>query len=139
VSDKKVSDKKVSDKKESDKNTSDQERRQFTRFPFDGIVSFDYQGINYKGDLIDISLKGALIEMQNNCDVDKATDIDFDLQLNEQALQVQFKGSIVHVKGKQIGIICEHIDIDSASHLKRLVELNLGDSLLLARELSAMC
>ncbi len=31
---------------------------------------------------------------------------------------------------------CEHIDIDSITHLKRLIELNLGDEALLHRELA---
>lgn len=129
----------MSDQKNSDKKESEQERRQFTRFPFDGTVSFDYQGTSYQCDLIDISLQGALMEMKDEWVLGRVPNIDFDLQLNDHAVEVKFKGSIVHVKGSQIGINCEHIDIDSASHLKRLVELNLGDSLLLARELSAMC
>ena len=118
---------------------TEEERRQFTRFPFDGLVSFEYQGTNYQCELIDISLQGALLETKENWVLGRVQDLDFDLQLNDHAVEVKFKGSIVHVKDEQIGINCEHIDIDSASHLKRLVELNLGDSLLLARELSAMC
>jgi len=120
-------------------SNSDQERRQFTRFPFDGTVSFVFEGNNFQAKLIDISLQGALIEFDDAWLNGKAHGLDFDLQLNEQALAIQFKGSIVHIENKLVGINCEHIDIDSASHLKRLVELNLGDSLLLARELSAMC
>ena len=118
---------------------STNERRQFTRFPFDGEVSFQFNGEQYTGELIDISLQGALIEMAESWLQKDANDIEFDLQLNEHAVEIKFKGSIVHIAGNHIGISCEHIDIDSASHLKRLVELNLGDSLLLARELSAMC
>ena len=37
-----------------------------------------------------------------------------------------------------LGFRCEHIDIDSMTHLKRLVELNLADEALLHRELSAL-
>jgi len=32
----------------------------------------------------------------------------------------------------------QHIDLDSISHLRRLVELNLGDEALLERELAAL-
>lgn len=118
---------------------SEQERRQFTRFPFDGLVIFKFNGDTYQASLIDISLQGALIELEADWLNGKAHNVEFDLHLNEQAFTVKFKGSIVHIEDKLIGITCEYIDIDSASHLKRLVELNLGDSLLLARELSAMC
>ena len=37
-----------------------------------------------------------------------------------------------------LGFVCRHIDLDSISHLRRLVELNLGDESLLERELAAL-
>lgn len=117
---------------------SDQERRQFTRFPFDGQITFIHEGKTFQAELIDISLKGALIEFPEAWAVGRVDNLDFSVFIHEQSIEIKFSGSIVHIEGKQVGISCEHIDIDSASHLKRLVELNLGDSLLLARELNAM-
>jgi len=46
--------------------------------------------------------------------------------------------SVAHIDPTRIGFICEHIDLDSITHLKRLVELNLGDEELLHRELSSL-
>ncbi|VAX04921.1 hypothetical protein MNBD_GAMMA20-584, partial [hydrothermal vent metagenome] len=43
-----------------------------------------------------------------------------------------------HSENDHIGFRCEHIDLESISHLRRLVELNLGDAKLLDRELSAL-
>ena len=43
-----------------------------------------------------------------------------------------------HVVGNKVGFKCEHIDIDSISELRRLVELNLGSSALLERDLLAL-
>ena len=40
--------------------------------------------------------------------------------------------------GDLVGMVCRHIDVDSISHLRRLVELNLGDEALLERELAAL-
>ena len=118
---------------------SDQERRQFTRFPFDGQVSFSYEGKTYQAELVDISLKGALIEFESEWLLGRAEGLEFSVLIHEQSIEIKFDGNVVHIEGNQVGVSCEHIDIESASHLKRLVELNLGDSLLLARELSAMC
>ena len=39
---------------------------------------------------------------------------------------------------QSIGFHCQLIDLDSITHLKRLVELNLADEGLLHRELSAL-
>jgi hypothetical protein len=48
------------------------------------------------------------------------------------------QGVITHVEGLYIGLACRNIDLDSVTHLRRLVELNLGDVALLERELSAL-
>ena len=41
-------------------------------------------------------------------------------------------------EGGKIGLQCESIDLDSITHLRRLVELNAGDPALLDRELSSL-
>lgn len=51
---------------------------------------------------------------------------------------IRMDASAVHIDDGMINFICEHIDLDSITHLKRLVELNLGDPELLHRELSAL-
>jgi len=118
---------------------SNSERRQFTRIPFDGVVRFNYAGKEWQGKLIDISLKGALLELPQAWTESVSDAIEFTVKLMDTDFEIIFSGHIAHIKDTHIGVRCEYLDIDSASHLKRLVELNLGDSLLLARELHAMC
>jgi hypothetical protein len=43
---------------------------------------------------------------------------------------------VAHLEGQHIGIECQDIDLASLTHLRRLVELNTGDSELMDRELS---
>jgi hypothetical protein len=45
---------------------------------------------------------------------------------------------LVHKEKGRLGFKCKHIDIDSITHLRRLVELNLGNADMLERELSAL-
>jgi hypothetical protein len=47
-------------------------------------------------------------------------------------------GEIAHREGRQVGVRCLEIDLDSISHLRRLVELNVGDEAILHRELGAL-
>jgi len=47
-------------------------------------------------------------------------------------------GRIANQRDDMMGIVCEHIDVDSMTHLRRLVELNMGDTSLLERELHAL-
>jgi hypothetical protein len=46
--------------------------------------------------------------------------------------------TVSHVDGRHIGLRCSSIDLDSITHLRRLVELNAGDPALLERELTAL-
>lgn len=43
--------------------------------------------------------------------------------------------STVHVVDNTAGFKCQHIDLESITALRRMVELNLGDSRLLERDL----
>lgn len=88
--------------------------------------------------IIDLSLKGCLL----NVDPAWLGDLDhlytLNLKLSDEIV-IAMELSIVHAVGNRVGFRCEHIDIDSLSNLRRLVELNLGDSELLERELAALC
>jgi len=85
----------------------------------------------------DLSLKGALIERPPTLRLAPGTDCRLELSLGaEQSIALQ--GVVAHLDARRIGMLCRVIDIDSATHLRRLVELNLGASHLLDRELSAL-
>jgi hypothetical protein len=45
---------------------------------------------------------------------------------------------VAHVEGEHVGLLCRSIDIESITHLRRLLEINLGDAKLLERELKAL-
>jgi hypothetical protein len=45
-------------------------------------------------------------------------------------------GMVVHLDGHHIGIECQNIDLTSLTRLRRLIELNTGDTALMDRELS---
>jgi hypothetical protein len=45
---------------------------------------------------------------------------------------------VVHEELEEVGLQCNAIDIDSISHLRRLIELNLGDDGQINKELSQL-
>jgi len=45
---------------------------------------------------------------------------------------------VAHIEGDHIGLLCRSIDLDSITHLRHLIELNLGDAALLEREFKAL-
>ncbi len=117
--------------------TSD--RRQFTRIAFDATAHLIDPTDNrqWQTELIDISLKGVLIKRP--ADWSPVTSAKYLLQLKlSPEVELQFAVRVVHEKDDRIGLNIEKLDLDSAVHLRRLVELNLGDPILLERELAEL-
>jgi hypothetical protein len=90
--------------------------------------------------VLDLSLKGALIRLPANTAISEGTSGMLNVQLNESEAgeQISMQIRVAYVEGPQAGVLCISIDIDSVTHLRRLLELNFGDAALLERELSAL-
>ncbi len=88
-------------------------------------------------EIIDLSLKGCLLRFELPWEEDQDKLYTLALRLSEQ-VQIKMELTATHVVGNKVGFKCEHIDIDSISELRRLVELNLGSSALLERDLLAL-
>lgn len=117
--------------------TKPQDRRHFWRATFHSPVHLVLHGQVTEADLYDISLKGALVKIP--ADWPGKNGDRCQLRLNLAAnMTISMSGTITHVAGRRIGLRCDNIDLDSVTHLRRLVELNAGDPGLLERELSAL-
>ena len=109
------------------------ERRRFQRIPFDAPTELLQGERRWPVNLLDLSLKGLLIEAPNAWDADLERPFAAQIRLGEEAF-VTMTVELRHVDDTQLGFICEHIDLDSLEHLCRLVELNLADRTELERE-----
>ena len=87
--------------------------------------------------LLDISLKGALLSQPQDWTGALGDNLLAELLLNNDII-IRMQGTVTHIENGHIGLRCDHIDLDSIAHLKRLVELNLGDAGQLNRELSSL-
>lgn len=113
------------------------EKRHFQRIFYQAEAQLLGAGIDMPCKILDISLKGCLLELTEPWTV--STDTPFTLNLNlSDELHITMPLKFTHGSGKQIGCKCEQIDIDSMTNLRRLVELNLGDIEMLNRDLSAL-
>lgn len=113
------------------------EKRHFKRIPMDGQATLSCGPDHWRSQLIDISLKGALIVAPPACQSISGQNCTLELQLDSDVV-ITMEGSVIHCNAQHIGFRCDHIGIESISHLKRLVELNLGDETLLERELTEL-
>lgn len=110
-----------------DTNTTTQERRQFSRIEFDADVHLTQEGKDYHAQLRDISLNGVLISTP--ADYHLRTDMPCTLHvvLADNAV-ITMQVALVHSSSQVLGFHCTSIDMDSIIHLRRLIEINLGEA-----------
>ena len=112
------------------------EHRHHQRILFETPVRMIIKGEQLRSTAIDISLKGALIMRPYEWTGNVGDTGLLQIELNNGETIIEMDVTVAHCEGFKVGFHCDHIDIDSITHLRRLVELNLGDAELLERELS---
>lgn len=86
---------------------------------------------------MDMSLKGCLLNFEFPWAEDLEKIYTLSVQFPDQ-VPITMELSAAHVVGNHAGFKCEHIDTDCIAELRRLVELNLGSTALLERDLLAL-
>ncbi|WP_312169091.1 PilZ domain-containing protein [Stutzerimonas kunmingensis] len=116
---------------------SPSDRRRFQRIEFDAATELVQGDRRWPVELHDLSLKGLLVRRPEGWDADAEQPFEARVRLADDA-EVRMEVAMTHEEGDLIGFVYQHIDLDSIAHLRRLVELNLGDEALLERELAAL-
>jgi pSer/pThr/pTyr-binding forkhead associated (FHA) protein len=113
------------------------DQRRFSRVPFQVEVTLHRADRRWTSRLLDISLHGALIERPPNWSGEEGLPHRLDVHL-DGGVVISMDVQVAHSDNSRLGLSCEDIDVDSITHLRRLVELNLGDAELVERELHAL-
>jgi hypothetical protein len=116
----------------------DQERRKHSRVAFHAPATLILSDRMLAAVILDLSLKGALVRLPAGTVIADQTLGKLRVQLDEMLAGIVMETRVVHLEGRYAGLLCLSIDLDSVTHLRRLVELNLGDPALLDRELSEL-
>lgn len=111
------------------------ERRRFSRIVYraQAVLSQGMSAID--ASISDLSLHGLLIECQQSALLDTNEHVDVEFTLPGSDVTIQLTGMIVGLNNTMIRLSINHIDIESIGHLRRLVELNVGDDELLHRDI----
>lgn len=117
--------------------TAVQQRRRFSRLRFQGAACLQIGAAEYPCEVIDLSLRGALLRVELAPLPALGTPCLLELELGA-AVTVRMAGEVAHLAAHGLGIVCRETDLDSLTHLRRLLTLNLGDAGLVDRELSAL-
>jgi len=112
------------------------ERRRYTRVRREQPCDVVIQGVRHAAHLADLSLKGALIALAEGVQLVSGADVTLEIPLSADASEtIVMTGRVLHRRKQTVAILCSSIDVDSVTHLRRLLELNTGDPALIEREL----
>lgn len=91
--------------------------------------------------VIDVSLKGVLLQLPEGHQPQVGMPCLVKLPLGSgepSEVVIAMAGELAHIEGNHAGVLCRSIDIESITHLRRLIEVNLGDPAASERELKAL-
>ncbi|MDT3671945.1 MAG: PilZ domain-containing protein [Aromatoleum sp.] len=114
------------------------QRRLYSRIPFRTTATFSMGDVTVDCELCDLSLKGALVKPDGLPPLVPGQHCELELRLDDRETVIRMGASVAHAEHGRVGIVCREIDLDSLTHLRRLLELNLGDSEALYTELAAL-
>ncbi|WP_223520488.1 PilZ domain-containing protein [Pseudomonas sp. GL-B-19] len=113
------------------------DRRRFKRIAFDARTELSQGEYIWPVKLIDLSLKGLLIEKPEPWLGNPEWHFLVDIHLTDD-VAIKMDVQLAHDDHGQLGFVCKHISLESIERLRRLIELNLGDPQELERELGAL-
>jgi hypothetical protein len=121
-------------------STPIQDNRHFHRIAHDAPATIARDGVpgSLEARTLDLSLKGCLLDIGAATLPGLGGGYQVTIHLSTD-VRIAMTASLAHAEaGGRAGFKCEHIDIDSVSTLRRLVELNLGNPDALDRDLEAL-
>lgn len=102
-------------------------KRRFSRVPFEGTARLQLGERLLPVGLLDISVRGAQIRLPKNESVQANEECRLTLTLDDSPIHLTLESQVRHVSDDQAGLIFTLIDVTDMQHLRRIVELNLGD------------
>lgn len=112
------------------------DRRTHQRVHFEGHAQLITTAGRATVQVVDVSLKGALVKLPAAAQLDSGEPVLLALSLGD--VTIKMAAEVAHLAGPEAGLRCVAIDLDSITHLRRLIEMNLGNPKLAERELRAL-
>ncbi|MDR7378260.1 hypothetical protein J2X19_002939 [Rhodoferax ferrireducens] len=114
------------------------ERRHFVRVAFDAPAFLATPSALIEVEVVDLSFKGALVRIASPSALRVGMHTQLSITLAVMEVGIIMTTEVAHIDGNQVGLLCRSIDLDSMTHLRRLIELQLNDPTLLEREFKAL-
>ncbi|MFN9728086.1 PilZ domain-containing protein [Acidovorax sp.] len=114
------------------------ERRHFVRVSFDAPALLTTARGAFSVHVVDVSLKGALLTAPSVAELSIGMPCQLTIPLAETGTHIAMSAEVAHLQDGATGLQCRSIDLDSVTHLRRLIELQLGNPSLIERDLAEL-
>lgn len=114
---------------------TEQDRRLYSRIEFDGRCTINFNQVIHQAHLVDICLTGSLIQATEQIDISSGQKANISIDLLAAETSIDISAVLVKREADLLHFKLQNIDLESTVHLRRLLELNLGDASLIEREL----
>ncbi len=111
------------------------ELRNYRRIPFHTTATIIWAQEQFPCELIDLALRGALLQTHHEVPIKVSERARVEIELANSQLKLSFGVELIHREQNQYGFLFIDADDESLAHLRRLLELNLGDDEQVDREL----
>lgn len=103
------------------------EKRRFLRVSLEGEARLAFDGGSQPVELVDLSLRGALVEAERILPARVDSECELTLVLDEDGPRIPIQCRVTHHQGSRLGIEFIRVDVAAMQHIRRLLELNAGD------------
>lgn len=115
------------------------ERRNFQRVAFETTAKLTKDDQSFNCQVIDLSMHGVLIRPHGVLRSKVGSLYNLEIPLSDEETFIKMSLKMAHQHPENLGFVCENIDLDSMTHLRKIVELNSGDPEMLERDLAMLC
>jgi hypothetical protein len=113
------------------------DKRHFSRVRFPYPAALETTSGRLGCEVLDLSLKGALVGLAAGSALGPGEPCSLEIRLDTESV-IRMQAEVAHGRVGRAGLRWTTIDLNSICHLRRLLELNLGDGDRVHRELGAL-
>ena len=103
------------------------ERRNFTRVLFHVFAEINYQGVVVTGQVTDLSLKGLFLNTDRIMAIGENVEMKLWLAATNPPLEFHLRADVARVAPGGIGLKISEADVQSFTHLRNIVAMQVDD------------
>ncbi len=103
------------------------DKRYFSRINFTAKSQIEIDDKVYPGELLDLSLRGALLKFEEQIPAKMSDICTLTINLHSSDIRLIFDAELVHIDQKGLGFKFISEDVGTMTHLRNLLSLNVGD------------